>query len=96
MSMNTDFVLLYELGVGWVSVRHSEIVLMETQHCGATRIHLSLGGSIIVEEDQCSILRKISALTELADLADNQDTTQTILQQTVQQQTIEKTTKKKS
>jgi hypothetical protein len=67
--MNADFVLLEQLGVGPTSVRHAEIVYMETLVSCATRVYLSTGTSIVVAEDQCWILKKIKSLSEDADTA---------------------------
>mgnify|MGYP003348363001 CR=1 FL=1 len=62
--MNRDFILLNEIGVGCVSVRHSEIVKLETLVSCATRVYLSTGDNIIVEESQVYILRTIGCLSE--------------------------------
>lgn len=62
--MNREFLLLDQLGVGPTSVRHAEIVSMETLISCATRVYLSTGVSIVVSEDQCWILKQIKFLVE--------------------------------
>lgn len=57
--MEIEFIALFKLGVGPVMVRYGDIILMEPTPCGYTRIDLSYGDHLIVEEDIFCILRKI-------------------------------------
>lgn len=60
-----DFIWLWQLGVGKISLRYSEITFMETLVSGATKIHVSIGYPIIVEETQFQVLCKIDAQEKL-------------------------------
>lgn len=51
-----DFIWLWQLGVGAVSVRYSEITYMETVASGGTKVHIGLGYPIVVEQSQYQIL----------------------------------------
>ena len=57
--MSKDFIFLCEIAVGMVAVRYSEISHMETLGTGATKVYLSLGIPLIVEESQAQILNLI-------------------------------------
>jgi hypothetical protein len=60
-----DFITLYEIGVGSLAVRHSEITTIElTAEC-ASRITLSNGYSKVVQENPTRILFLINAAQEL-------------------------------
>jgi len=60
-----DFIWLWQLGIGPVSIRYSEISYMETVNSGATKVHLGLGYPIIVEQTQYQILCLIEAQVHL-------------------------------
>lgn len=60
--MDIDFITLCKLGVGSVLIRHSEIIAMEPTPCDYTRISLSNGEHLIVEEGPIKILRLIENL----------------------------------
>jgi hypothetical protein len=66
-----DFIWLFQLGVGPVSVRYSEISYMETVNSGATKVHLGLGYPIVVEQTQYQILCLIDAQEQLNESLDN-------------------------
>lgn len=68
--MTRDFIWLFQLGVGPVSVRYSEISYMETVNSGATKVHLGLGYPIIVEQTQFQILCLIEAQEQLNESLD--------------------------
>ena len=55
------FISLNKLGVGPVLIRHNEIILFEATPCNYTRLDLSTGNHIIVEDDFLCILNKIKA-----------------------------------
>jgi hypothetical protein len=57
--MSKNFIWLTQIAVGCIAVRYSEISYMETLCSGATKVHLSLGIPIIVEESQSHILKLI-------------------------------------
>lgn len=60
-----DFISLTEPGVGPVLIRHSEIVLIEpTAYC-YSRIQLSTGTILIVEESHICVINKIKLELEL-------------------------------
>lgn len=61
--MEIEFISLTKLGVGPVLVRHGDIILMEPTPAGCTRIDLSYGDHIIVEEGPLCVLKKIKAAT---------------------------------
>lgn len=65
ISMSKDFIWLWQLGIGAVSVRYSEISYMETTPSGATKVHLGLGYPIVVEQGQFQILCLIEAQERL-------------------------------
>lgn len=65
-----DFIVLFQLGVGGVSVRYSEICYLETLTSGCTRVHLNLGVPIIVEQGQFEILCLIDAQERLKEQLD--------------------------
>jgi len=69
--MSRDFIWLFQIGVGPVSVRYSEISYMETVNSGATKVHLGLGYPIIVEQTQFQILCLIDAQERLNESLDN-------------------------
>jgi|DEB19_MinimDraft_3_1074340.scaffolds.fasta_scaffold57158_2 hypothetical protein len=69
-----DFIWLWQLGVGAVSIRYSEITYMETVNSGATKVHLGLGYPIIVEQTQYQILCLIDAQDRLNESLDNSNT----------------------
>lgn len=56
-----DFIILYEIGVGSLVVRHSEITTIELTGECASRITLGNGYTKIVAEDPPRILHLISA-----------------------------------
>jgi hypothetical protein len=64
--MSYDFISLHKLGVGLVLLRYSEIILMEPTHNQYTRLDLSFGEHIIVEEGPVDILRLIKNAELLA------------------------------
>ena len=66
-----DFIWLWQLGVGAVSIRYSEITYMETVNSGATKVHLGLGYPIVVEQTQYQILCLIDAQEQLNESLDN-------------------------
>lgn len=66
-----DFIWLFQLGVGPVSVRYSEISYMETVNSGATKVHLGLGYPIVVEQTQYQILCLIDKQDKLNESLDN-------------------------
>jgi len=68
--MSRDFIWLFQIGVGPVSVRYSEISYMETVNSGATKVHLGLGYPIIVEQTQYQILCLINAQERLNESLD--------------------------
>lgn len=70
-SMIRDFISLYQLGIGPVPVRYSEIVHMEPLIDCATRVYLSNAASIIVSEDIVTILRLIRIQTDLNESIEN-------------------------
>lgn len=65
-----DFIWLWQLGIGPVSIRYSEISYMETVNSGATKVHLGLGYPIIVEQTQYQILCLIEAQVQLNESID--------------------------
>lgn len=65
--MSKDFIFLTQIAVGCVAVRYSEITYMETLCSGATKVHLSLGIPLIVEESQSYILKLIKRQEDLSD-----------------------------
>ena len=65
--MEVDFIGLCKLGVGPVLVRHSDIILMEPTPTGCTRLDLSYGDHLIVEEDLFCILQKIKSAKLLSE-----------------------------
>ena len=65
-----DFIWLWQLGIGPVSIRYSEISYMETVNSGATKVHLGLGYPIIVEQTQYQILCLIEAQMQLNESID--------------------------
>lgn len=67
--MSYDFISLHKLGVGPILVRYSEIVLMEPTYKECTRLDLSFGEHIIVEEGPLCILRLIRNAELLAEAA---------------------------
>ena len=69
-----DFIWLWQLGVGAVSIRYSEITYMETVNSGATKVHLGLGYPIVVEQTQYQILCLIDAQEQLNESLDNSNT----------------------
>ena len=69
-SMSRDFIWLFQIAVGPVSVRYSEISYMETVSSGATKVHLGLGYPIIVEQTQYQILCLIDAQEQLNESLD--------------------------
>jgi hypothetical protein len=69
-----DFIWLWQLGVGAVSIRYSEITYMETVNSGATKVHLGLGYPIVVEQTQYQILCLIDAQDRLNESLDNSNT----------------------
>jgi len=71
MYMSRDFIWLFQLGVGPITVRYSEISYMETVNSGATKVHLGLGYPIIVEQTQYQILCLIKAQDDLNESIDN-------------------------
>ena len=64
--MNYEFIPLHKLGVGKVLLRYSEIVLIEPTRNEYTRIDLSFGDYIIVEEGPVEIFRLIKNAELLA------------------------------
>ena len=68
--MSREFIWLWQLGVGPVTVRYSEISYMETVNSGATKVHLGLGYPIIVEQTQYQILCLIHAQEQLNESLD--------------------------
>ena len=64
--MNYEFIPLHKLGVGKVLLRYSEIVLIEPTRNEYTRIDLSFGDHIIVEEGPVEIFRLIKNAELLA------------------------------
>ena len=68
--MSRDFIWLFQIGIGPVSVRYSEISYMETVNSGATKVHLGLGYPIIVEQTQYQILCLIDAQERLNESLD--------------------------
>lgn len=68
--MSRDFIWLFQIGIGPVSVRYSEISYMETVNSGATKVHLGLGYPIIVEQTQYQILCLINAQERLNESLD--------------------------
>lgn len=66
-----EFIWLFQLGVGPVSVRYSEISYMETVNSGATKVHLGLGYPIIVEQTQYQILCLIDVQQKLNESTGN-------------------------
>jgi len=76
--MNFDFVSLHKVGVGCVLVRHSEIVELEPTHHEFTRIELSTGNYLIVEQGPIEILNLIDNLDRLKQLEeDNKNSSNT-------------------
>ncbi len=65
--MEIDFITLYRVGVGPTLVRFSEIVTMEPTPVGCTRLELSTGSNIIVEEEAHGILKIIRHAKELSE-----------------------------
>ena len=65
-----DFIWLWQLGIGPVSIRYSEISYLETVNSGATKVHLGLGYPIIVEQTQYQILCLIEAQVQLNESID--------------------------
>lgn len=63
--MNIDFISLCKLGVGQILLRHSEIIEMEPTPCNFTKISLSSGEHLIVEEGPIQILKLINNLEKL-------------------------------
>jgi len=63
--MNYDFITLSKLGVGRVLVRYSDIILIEPTHQEYSRLDLSFGDHIIVEEGPIDILRLIAVAEDL-------------------------------
>lgn len=57
--MSYDFIVVHKLGVGPVLLRYSEIILIEPTHQEYSRIDLSFGEHIIVEEGPIDILKLI-------------------------------------
>lgn len=57
--MSYDFITVHKLGVGRVLLRYSEIILIEPTHQEYSRIDLSFGEHIIVEEGPIDILKLI-------------------------------------
>jgi len=68
-----DFIWLFQLGVGWIAVRYDEITYMETLISGATKVHISLGQPIIVEQSQYQILCLIDARQRLNESLSNSE-----------------------
>jgi hypothetical protein len=64
--MEIEFISLCRSGVGPTLVRFSEIVTMEPTAAGCTRLELSTGSYIIVEEEAYSILKIIRQAKELS------------------------------
>lgn len=71
----SDFIWIWQLGVGPTSVRYSEISHMETLPSGCTRVYLSLGLPIIIELTQYQILSLIDAQDRLNESLDSSNTT---------------------
>jgi hypothetical protein len=59
--MEIEFISLCKLGVGPILVRYGDIILLEPTPRCFTRIDLSYGDHIIVEEDIFCVMRKIYA-----------------------------------
>lgn len=68
--MSYDFISLHKLGVGHVLLRYSEIILMEPTHNEYTRLDLSFGEHIIVEEGPFDIIKLIKNAELLAAAAE--------------------------
>lgn len=71
--MSFDFITLTKLGVGSVLIRYSEIVEMEPTPCDYTRVSLSIGTYLIVEEGPIEILKLIKKAEELKKLAEEKE-----------------------
>lgn len=69
--MSLDFITLNKVGVGTILVRYSEIVEMEPTPCDYTRIDLSTGNYLIVEEGPLVILKLINKAEQLKKLEES-------------------------
>lgn len=67
IAVEVEFIGLCKLGVGPVLVRHGDIILMEPTPTGFTRLDLSYGDHIIVEEDIICVLQKIKSAKLLSE-----------------------------
>lgn len=65
--MEIEFITLYRIGVGPTLVRFSEIVTMEPTLTGCTRLELSTGRDLVVEEEAHGILKIIRHAKELSE-----------------------------
>lgn len=63
--MEQEFICLFKLGVGPISIRFSEIIVLEPTLLNNTKIDLSTGNTIIVAEDVTCILTKIKTIQQL-------------------------------
>lgn len=69
--MNTEFISLCKLGVGTVLIRHSEIISLEPTALGYTKITISTGEHLIVEDGPLKILQIINNLENLKEQTEN-------------------------
>ena len=69
--MDTEFILLCKIGVGPVLVRYSDIILIESTPANFTRLDLSYGNHIIVNEDIFCVSKKIKDAKLLAEQTNN-------------------------
>ncbi len=68
--MDPEFILLCKLGVGPILVRHGDIILLESTPMCFTRLNLSDGNHIIVDEDIFCVSKKIKSAQLLVNLAE--------------------------